>query len=146
MSETTANGRPDEEAPRITPSRLSRVLAGIALLRESPVGMTGAVLVLIWIGMALLAAINTWMVDAGLLQLGIVFPPNATLAPLMPPLSDFIVGAGVTVNDVPVEQVCTPRSPAARTRASTTAAPSGWAPTTSAAISGHASSTARNRC
>ncbi len=106
MTDATANQGAGGRAPRVTPSRLSRVVAGIALLRESTVGMVGVGLVLLWITMALLATLNSLLVEAGVLQLGFVFPPNATLAPLMPPMSDFVVRAGATVNELPVEQIC----------------------------------------
>ncbi|WP_421709794.1 ABC transporter permease [Algihabitans sp.] len=107
MSETTLNGASQqEEATTRSPSRIARIFASIVLLRESRVGMVGVALVLFWVSMALLATLNTILVDAGLLQVGIVFPPNATLAPLMPPLSDFIVRAGSLVNEAPVEEIC----------------------------------------
>lgn len=39
------------------PSTIKQILQGIALLRESPIGMIGAALVLFWIAMALLAPV-----------------------------------------------------------------------------------------
>jgi len=105
MSEATANeGAPAES--RRGPGRAARLFAGIALIRESTVGMVGLALVALWVAMAFLATVNTWLVEAGLLQLGMVFPPNATLSPLMPPFSDFVVAAGARVNEIPVEQIC----------------------------------------
>ena len=86
MSDTTLNASP-QDTPRSGPSGLARFFASVALLRESRVGMIGAGLVLIWVFMALLATLNSLLVDAGVLQLGIVFPPNATFAPIMPPFS-----------------------------------------------------------
>lgn len=105
MSDTTLNGSP-QDTPRSGPSGLARFFASVALLRESRVGMIGAGLVLIWVFMALLATLNSLLVDAGVLQLGIVFPPNATFAPIMPPFSEFIVRAGTTINEMPVEEIC----------------------------------------
>jgi peptide/nickel transport system permease protein len=107
MTDATANESAEEGTRQVTPSRLSRLLAGIALLRESTVGMVGAGLVLFWILMALLAVLNSVLVDLGVLQLGLVFPPNATLSPLSPPMSDFVMRAGAVVNEIPVEQLCT---------------------------------------
>ena len=105
MSDTTLNGSP-QDTPRSGPSGLARFFASVALLRESRVGMIGAGLVLIWVFMALLATLNSLLVDAGVLQLGIVFPPNATFAPIMPPFSEFIVRAGTMINEMPVEEIC----------------------------------------
>ena len=105
MSDTTLNGSP-QDTPRSGPSGLARFFASVALLRESRVGMIGAGLVLIWVFMALLATLNSLLVDSGVLQLGIVFPPNATFAPIMPPFSEFIVRAGTTINEMPVEEIC----------------------------------------
>ncbi|MGP1253073.1 MAG: ABC transporter permease [Kiloniellales bacterium] len=106
MSDTTLNGSPQDKAPRSGPSGLARFFASVALLRESRVGMFGAGLVLIWVFMALLATLNSLLVDAGVLQLGMVFPPNATFAPIMPPFSEFIVRAGTVINEMPVEELC----------------------------------------
>ena len=44
-----------EEAVPKSPSKIIRTLQAIALLRESPVGVVGAVIVLFWVAMAILA-------------------------------------------------------------------------------------------
>lgn len=57
-----------------------RAVGAAALLRESPVGMAGAALVLFWVGVALAAP---WLAP---------FDPNATLAPFSPPGTPYAGG------------------------------------------------------
>lgn len=57
-----------------------RAVGAAALLRESPVGMAGAALVLFWVGVALAAP---WLAP---------FDPNATLAPFSPPGTPWVGG------------------------------------------------------
>jgi peptide/nickel transport system permease protein len=78
-----------------------RIVQGIALMRESGVGMIGLGLVAFWVLIALFADVLA------------PFPPNATLAPLVFPFSDFILNSGTKypvqdVNDtiLMVEDVC----------------------------------------
>ena len=92
----------EQAAGSVQPRRsaIGRIFRGISALRESPVGMVGAAIVVFWVLVALSASF--------LLQLGLIFPPNATLAPLMGPGSEYIVSAGRNVMNMPVEQVCSP--------------------------------------
>lgn len=62
-------------APPKRESTLLRYLKALALLRESPVGMIGAALVLFWVLVALFADVLA------------PYDPNATIAPLMPSFS-----------------------------------------------------------
>lgn len=78
-----------------------RILQGIALMRESGVGMIGLVLVVFWVLVAFFADVLA------------PFPPNATLVPRVFPFSDFILNSGTKypVQDVGdpvvmVEDVC----------------------------------------
>ena len=81
------------ELPR-RESRLLRWLKGIALLRESVVGMIGAGIIVFWLLIALFADILA------------PFPPNATLAPLQMPGADFLVSQGAQVLGQPAEEAC----------------------------------------
>lgn len=65
------------------PNRLARTLKPILLLRESWVGMLGAGLVVFWVLVAIFAPLLS------------PFSPNATLAPLQAPFTDYIV-SGMT--------------------------------------------------
>ncbi|MEX0924212.1 MAG: ABC transporter permease [Rhodovibrionaceae bacterium] len=64
------------------------------LLRESGVGMVGAGLVIFWVAVAILAPLIA------------PFGPNATLSPIMPPGTEYIVQAGMLVGQQQVDQVC----------------------------------------
>ncbi len=63
-------------------SRILGILKGIALLRESPVGMIGFGIVLFWVLVALFADILA------------PFEPNATIRPLAKPFTDLPDGGG----------------------------------------------------
>jgi peptide/nickel transport system permease protein len=68
-----------------------RWIKAIGLMRESPVGMIGLGLVLFWVVIALLAEVRVF----GYVVVALApFPPNANLAPLVGPFSDFILNAG----------------------------------------------------
>jgi peptide/nickel transport system permease protein len=73
---------------------LVRWARAIALLRESVVGMIGAVLVLFWLFLAIFANAVA------------PFPPNATLKPLAFPGDQLVLAAGQKVANKPVEDVC----------------------------------------
>ena len=63
-------------------SRILRTLKGIALIRESAVGMIGLGLVLFWVLIAIFAEVNLF----GIIKFGLApFPPNATIMPMAPP-------------------------------------------------------------
>ncbi len=66
--------------PDTTIGSWRRAVGAAALLRESPVGMAGAALVLFWVGVALAAP---WLAP---------FDPNATLAPFSPPGTPYVGG------------------------------------------------------
>lgn len=88
MSETTANAAPApaSETPK-APSSFLRFLKSIALIRESWVGMIGALIVLFWVSVALFAPLLA------------PFDPLATLQPFAPPGTEFagndLASAGV---------------------------------------------------
>lgn len=81
-------------------SGIVRFFKGVALLRESRVGIAGAILVLFWVVMAVFADV--------FLALGLIFPPNAIFVSLQEPLSEFIVDPGQSFDGLggPVEEVC----------------------------------------
>jgi len=79
------------ELPRPEPAIL-RMLKGIALLRESAVGMIGAGLIVFWLLMAILADVLA------------PYEPNATLQPLQRPGSHYV--AAIPSNQLP-EGTCT---------------------------------------
>jgi peptide/nickel transport system permease protein len=59
-----------------------RTLKAVALLRESPVGLIGAAIVLFWVIVAIFAQVDVF----GWFQFGLApFSPNATLVPLVMP-------------------------------------------------------------
>ena len=70
MADTTA------DIPKREPLIL-RILKSFVLLRESGVAMIGAAIIVFWVLMALFAPLVA------------PFPPNATLAPMLPPFSPF---------------------------------------------------------
>ena len=77
-------------------SSILRFLKGVALLRESVVGMIGASIVLFWI----LVALSSDLIAP--------FPPNANLVGLAFPGDSYIASAGAKLDGVPVEEACTP--------------------------------------
>ena len=103
-------------------SRILRMLKATALLRESPVGMIGAGIIVIWVIVAVFAQITIgpwdiplfWLADAaesvltiGPIEFGLSpFSPNATLYPLAMPFTDFILDPGETFDDKKVEDFC----------------------------------------
>ena len=89
MTDTTA-GIPQR------PSKLIAVLKGILLLRESIVGMVGALLVLFWLFTAVFANFLA------------PFDPNQPLQPLAPPGTEFVASATQQVSGHPAPEVCSP--------------------------------------
>ena len=92
-------------AVELTPreGKFIRTLKAIALLRESPVGMIGAALVLFWVIVAIFAQVDLF----GIIRFGLApFNPNATLYPLAAPGTDFILAAGQRFDNMNVEDVC----------------------------------------
>jgi len=89
MTDTTA-GIPQR------PSKLIAVLKGILLLRESIVGMVGALLVLFWLFTAIFANFLA------------PFDPNQPLQPLAPPGTEFVASATQQVSGHPAPEVCSP--------------------------------------
>ena len=57
MSELTTSPTAATAAPPRRAGRFGRLLASISLLRESPIGMIGAFLVLFWVTLAVLAPV-----------------------------------------------------------------------------------------
>jgi peptide/nickel transport system permease protein len=83
--------------------RVLRTLKAVALLRESPVGLIGAAIVLFWVIVAIFAQVDVF----GWFQFGLApFSPNATLVPLVMPGTEFILGAGQSFDNKKVEDVC----------------------------------------
>ena len=80
-----------------------RTLKAIALLRESPVGLIGAAIVVFWVIVATFAHVDFF----GLFQFGIApFSPNANLYPLAMPGTEFILAAGQSFDNMKVEDAC----------------------------------------
>ena len=75
-------------------SRAKSFGKALLLLRESPVGMIGAGIVVFWTLVAIFAPVIA------------PFPPNATLRPLALPGVDYILEAGRQIFNQPVEDVC----------------------------------------
>ena len=77
MSDTTATSGVAESATPKAPSKLMRFLGSLALIRESWVGMIGALIVLFWVVVAIFAPMLA------------PFDPLATLQPFAPPGTEF---------------------------------------------------------
>lgn len=77
MSDTTATPGVAESATPKAPSKFMRLLGSLALIRESWVGMVGALIVLFWVLVALFAPLLA------------PFDPLATLQPFAPPGAEF---------------------------------------------------------
>ena len=77
------------------PSKIVEFFKGVALLRESIVGMVGAFLVAFWVFVAVFANILA------------PFEPNATLVPLAPPGASLLLTQDQTFEGQPVSEVCT---------------------------------------
>ena len=73
MSDTTATPEVGESATPKAPSGTMRFLSSLALIRESWVGMVGALIVLFWVVVAIFAPMLA------------PFDPLATLQPFAPP-------------------------------------------------------------
>lgn len=71
-----------QASPFAMPARLLRVLRAVALLRESPVAMIGAGLILFWVLVAVFAPLLA------------PFDPNATLQPFAKPGAAYAAGGG----------------------------------------------------
>ena len=78
------------------PGALKRFFRPFLLLRESKVGMLGAGIVVFWIICAFLAPLIA------------PFPPNANYMVNVKPGTEYILAAGQTLDQVPVEEACSP--------------------------------------
>ena len=76
----------------------ARIFRALWLLRESPVGLVGAAIVLFWVLMALFADL--------FLALGWLFDPLAPVQPLSAPGARIYLEAGRAIAEVPVEEIC----------------------------------------
>ncbi|MDA8001138.1 MAG: ABC transporter permease [Alphaproteobacteria bacterium] len=79
-------------------SPFARLLRAFLLLRESPVGIVGLAILVFWLFIALLADV--------FVALGWIFPPLVSVVPLATPGTEIILGAGATIGEIPVEDIC----------------------------------------